>query len=229
MRLRLAKSTGPRRLAVDGITATILPSLRTAVITATSSFTAAFDLSGVAFRSATIAGVSTLAAVASRTIPRTVAIAAQSSLAASGGLDSANFPDLSTITADDVAETFTFTVDVPCQIYWMRYTGTAPNAATILAGGGIDSGNFAAVTGANNVEIAFATGDDGPQFIAFVARVEPDGLPSLVRTASIFVDTGGFVTVFQPQGNSVVLVSAASLPPGEFVASGGNIILQEPT
>jgi hypothetical protein len=194
MRLRLAKSVGPKRLRVDGIAASTGPIARTVVISGTSSLSAIFSLSGVHFRAAAIEGVSTLTALASRTVPRTAAMASASTLAAVATVDSGEAaPDLSTLTVDNDAGTVSFTVDVACQVYLRARPTTdgAANAATIVAGGGIAAGNTAVTSGANDITLTdfFPADLDGTYGLDVVARVLPDGDFSVVRSANVIVDT----------------------------------------
>jgi hypothetical protein len=192
MRIRIARSVGPKRLRVDGIAAATGSISRTVVITGTSSLTAVFDLSGVIVRSATIAGASTLSAAATRTIPRSAAIAAQSSLIATSGF-AAVAPNLSALTVDNDAGTISFDLTPAAQVYWMVVTtDTAdPTAEAIQTGIQGASGNFAAVDGANDitVENVFAQDVDDTFKIALVARVAPGAAWSLVRVANVVVDT----------------------------------------
>jgi hypothetical protein len=98
-------------------------------------------------------------------------------------------PDLGQPALDEATDTISLTVDVDCTIYWRRdATATNPTADMVIAGGGLDAGSFAVTSGANEIDIAFATGNDGVQEISFVAAVTP-AEPSLVQTVAIDIDT----------------------------------------
>lgn len=97
-------------------------------------------------------------------------------------------PELSVPLVDEAADSISFTVSEDCTIYWRRDpTGTNPDAAQIIAGGGFDHGSFPVTAGSNVVDIMFAQGNDGIQALSLVAAVIPSE-PSLVRTVTIDID-----------------------------------------
>ena len=98
-------------------------------------------------------------------------------------------PDLGQPVLDEATDTISLTVDADCTIWWRRdATGTNPTAAMVMAGGGHDAGSFAVISGANEIDIVFAPGNDGMQEISFVAAVDVFE-PSLVQTVAIEIDT----------------------------------------
>lgn len=98
-------------------------------------------------------------------------------------------PDISAPLLDDAADTISFTLSTAATVYWRRDpAGTNADAAMVLAGGGYDSGSFLVSEGANQMPVTFATGNDGPQEISFVAAEIPEE-PSEVRTVPINIDT----------------------------------------
>ena len=99
-------------------------------------------------------------------------------------------PVLSGLAVDEAANSISVTADVPCRLYWCRHaTGATPDAATVIAGGGYDSGFLDLAQGTTSQQISFAVGHDGPQGISVAARVEPQGTPSNVLRSAISVDT----------------------------------------
>ena len=98
-------------------------------------------------------------------------------------------PVLGVPVLSEATNTITLNVDLDSTIYWRRdASGTNPTAADVIAGGGFDSGAFAVTTGSNEVDVTFATGNDGLQQISFVAAIAP-GAPSNVQSAVIDIDT----------------------------------------
>ena len=95
-----------------------------------------------------------------------------------------------TITQDGDTDNFQITADVPCRVYWRRNaTGVDPDAPTIAAGGGFDSGFFDIIAGPNSVNATFAAGNDGLQQLSLTARVLPSGDYAIPLRDSIDVDT----------------------------------------
>jgi hypothetical protein len=180
MRLRIAKSVGRKRLAVDGIAASTGPIARSVLITASSSLTAAFTIPGVNFRTVAIAGASTLAAAANRTIPRTVAIAAQSSLAASTLTEVA--PTLVALNIVDEGSgfgsmTLTFAAEegdgtpVNVRLFIRSPTDPTPSAGAVWSGAGAAATAAVSTTiGATGVSISIIGEINGTFLVDAVAR-----------------------------------------------------------
>jgi hypothetical protein len=103
--------------------------------------------------------------------------------------ESGQGPELSVPVVDEETDSITIDVSEASTIYWRRDPlGTNPDATMVIAGGGHDSGSFPVSPGANEIDIAFAPGNDGPQEISFVAVARP-GEVSVVQTVAIDIDT----------------------------------------
>lgn len=142
-------------------------------------------------------------------------------------------PDLSSPVLDDATDTISLTVDADCTIWWRRDpTGTNPDAAMVMAGGGHDSGSFVVTSGTNPVSVTFAPGHDGLQEISFVAAVTP-AEPSLVQTVAIDIDTADPVLTASLPAGGAGGVDVAVTPVLTFsepvTAGAGSVTLHDVT
>ena len=121
-------------------------------------------------------------------------------------------PYLAPPVLDPAADEISLTVDSDCTIWWRRDpTGTNPDAAQVMAGGGLDSGSFVVSAGSAVLDITFSTGSDGWQEISFVAAVSPDE-PSIVQTVAIEIDTTDpALLASQPEAGAVGVATDAAL------------------
>ena len=121
-------------------------------------------------------------------------------------------PDLGAPILDDATNTIGLVLDEVSTVYWRRdAVGTNPDPSDVMLGGGYDGGSFSVVAGANELEIDFATGNDGAQEISFVAASLASE-PSLVRTVNIDIDTEAPLLIASQPFAGETGVAAATTP-----------------